>query len=244
MWAFPLAAAFVALAFAAMIGRRFVHRRDPALAMWTIALLMYAAASFAMFLGAFSNWTTGEFRVYWVLGAALNVPFLAQGELYVLVRPRWVNDVLLVVLLFGTGFAVAKIQSAPVHVAPLRDQLPLGKDVFGPGSEAHGLPQLYSIPAYVVLVAGALWSAWRMRRVPGLRARALGTLGIAAGATIVAIGSGIGAGYGVVALFSTSLAAGVAVMFWGFLRASRSREAPPTAPAPTVPASAGPPAPP
>ena len=53
--------------------------------------------------------------------------------------------------------------------------------------------------------------------------RALGTIGIAAGATIVAIGSGIGAGFGYVWLFSIGLAAGIAVMFWGFLRTSRSR---------------------
>src|SRR2546429_281371 len=102
-----------------MLARRLVRRRDLAQGMWTIALLMYAAASFAMFLGSFSNWTTGEFRLYWLLGAALNVPFLAQGELYLLLRPRWVTDLLLVVLLFGTGFAVAKIQSAPVHARPV-----------------------------------------------------------------------------------------------------------------------------
>ena len=42
--------------------------------------------------------------------------------------------------------------------------------------------------------------------------------------TVVAIGSGIGAAFDVVPLFSVSLAAGVAVMFWGFLQA--------TAPAP------------
>jgi hypothetical protein len=48
----------------------------------------------------------------------------------------------------------------------------------------------------------------------------LGTLGVAAGATIVAVGSGIGAAYAHVWLFSVALAAGVAVMFWGFLRAA------------------------
>ena len=46
-------------------------------------------------------------------------------------------------------------------------------------------------------------------------------LGIAVGATIVAIGSGIGAAREIVPLFAVSLAAGVAVMFWGFLRTGR-----------------------
>ena len=173
-------------------------------------------------MDALSNWTAFEFRTYWLLGAILTVPYLAQGELYLLV-PRTVANAFLIALVFGTAFAVARMRAAPLQTAPLVDQLPLGKDVFGGGSEAHRLPQLYSIPAYIVLVAGAVWSALRMRRSPAIRDRAMGTLAIAAGATIVAIGSGIGAGYGVVWLFSIGLAAGIAVMFWGFLRATSRR---------------------
>ena len=222
MWIFPLLAALVSLAFASVLIRGAIQPGHPAQAMWAIALLLYAVSSFAMFLGALSSWTPFEFRLYWLLGAILTVPYLAQGELYLLV-PRTVANAFLIALVFGTAFAVARIRAAPLQTAPLVDQLPLGKDVFGGGSEAHRLPQLYSIPAYVVLVAGAVWSALRMRRSPAIRDRAMGTLAIAGGATIVAIGSGIGAGYGVVWLFSIGLAAGIAVMFWGFLRATSRR---------------------
>ena len=44
------------------------------------------------------------------------------------------------------------------------------------------------------------------------------------GATVVAVGSGVGAGFHVVPLFSVSLAAGIAVMYWGFLEASGPSE--------------------
>lgn len=219
MWVFPLFAALISVAFAAVLMWNAVRPVRPAQLMWAIALLMYAAASFAMFLGSLSNWTPGEFRLYWLLGATLTVPYLAQGELYLL-TPRPVANVLFVVLVFGTAFAVAKIGSAPVQLVYLHEELPLGKDVFGAGSVAHRLAQLYSIPAYVVLLAGAVWSAWRMRGRPERRNRMFGTLGVAGGATIVAVGSGIGAAFGHVWLFSVTLAAGVAVMFWGFLRAT------------------------
>ena len=43
--------------------------------MWTIALVMYAGACFAMFLGVLDSWSPMEFRVYWLFGAVLNVPF-------------------------------------------------------------------------------------------------------------------------------------------------------------------------
>jgi hypothetical protein len=202
-----------------MLALRAFRGRRAADAAWAVALAMYAVASFAMFLGVLSGWTSAEFRVYWLLGAVLTVPYLALGEI-ALLSPRVVANVLFVVLLFGTAFALAKIRTAPVHPASLGDQLPLGKDVFGSGTAAHRLPQFYSIPAYVLLVLGALWSAWRMRGAPTLRRRALGTLAIAGGATVVAVGSGIGAGFGVVWLFSVALAAGIALMMAGFLLAT------------------------
>lgn len=227
MWIFPLLAALISLAFAAFLVPDAMRPGRPAQAMWAIALLMYAAASFAMFLGSLTNWTAAEFRLYWLLGAALTVPYLAQGELYLL-APRGVANAAFVALAFGTAFAAAKIARAPMQLAYLHEQLPLGRDAFGSGTPAQRLPQLYSIPAYALLLAGAAWSAWGMRSRPELRARMSGILGIAAGATIVAVGSGIGAGYGFVWLFSVALAGGVGVMFWGFLRATPTARAAPS----------------
>jgi hypothetical protein len=239
MWVFPLAAAIVAAAFAALVAREFVRRRRPYLASWTIALLMFAAASFAAFLGILNHWTATEFRVYWLFGAILNVPFLAAGEVLLLFRQRWVGTAVLLVMLFVTAFAFNVVRTADVNPLALRlHDLPLGKDVFiarvqegtcpPPGpcvfvtqATAYRMAQYYSYTAYAILVAGAVWSAIRMRGRPELRDRFLGTLGIAVGATIVAIGSGVGAGLDVVPVFSICLALGIAVMFWGFLRASR-----------------------
>jgi hypothetical protein len=46
-------------------------------------------------------------------------------------------------------------------------------------------------------------------------------MAIAMGATIVAVGSGVGAGFDIVPLFSVSLAAGITVMYLGFLLSQR-----------------------
>lgn len=221
MWVFPLLAAVVAGAFALSLGRQFLDRRRTYQALWAVALLMYAAASAVVVLGGVDGWTSGEFRVYWALGAVLNVPFLAVGELDLLVRSRPVRLALVVVLAFVTAYTIARIRTAPVDVAALAEDLPSGKDVFGDGTPAHRLPQLVSIPAYVILVGGALWSAWRMRGRPELRDRSTGTLLVALGATIIAGFGSAFAALGRLPLFSVSLLAGVSVMFWGFRRASR-----------------------
>ena len=132
-----------------------------------------------------------------------------------------VLQVVLLVLLFVSGFTVARVATAPLDPAALDHDLPLGREVFGAGSPAHRLAQLVSYPAYLLLLAGCAWSAWRMRGRRELRDRFVGTVGVAVGATVVAVASGVGAGFQVVPVFSVGLALGIAVMFWGFLRAAR-----------------------
>lgn len=224
MWGFPLAATLVASVFAALLGRRWLERRRPALLLWLAALLMYAGASFALFLGTISGWTTAEYRAYWLLGAVLNVPYLAQGELYLLLRRRTVAHVLLLLLLFATAFALNRVRTAVPDVTALTRDLPVGREAWVNDPFVLDLARLYSFPAYFLLVGGALWSAWRMRGAAHLRDRFWGTLWIAAGATIVAAGSAF-ALRGLLAGFSLTLTAGIGSMFWGFVRASRSAAA-------------------
>jgi hypothetical protein len=225
MWVFPLLAALVAAAFTLLLARQFVLRRRPYQALWALALGMFAAASSLVFLGVLNGWSVGEFRAYWLLGAVLTVPFLAQGEIHLLVKRRDLSSALLLVLLFGTAFALSRIRTAQVDVAALASHLPSGTKAFRADQFVLQMARLYSIPAYVVLVAGTLWSAWRMRGRPELRDRFAGTLAIAVGATIVAAGSAFAA-TGDSTGFSLTLAAGIAVMFYGFLRASRPAPAP------------------
>jgi hypothetical protein len=227
MWVLPLVASVVALVFAGALGRRWVVRRRPFHGAWTIALLMYAAASIALTLGVVDGWSAAEFRVYWAFGAVLNVPWLALGEAYLLLRRGWLLTALLALLVFLTAFTIAQVRAAAVDATALAGEIPLGREVFGDGSLPYRLAQVLSYPAYVFLLAGCAWSAWRMRGRPDLRDRFVGTLLIAVGATIVAIGSGVGAGLEVVWLFTVGLALGITVMFAGFLRVSGPASRPP-----------------
>ncbi len=226
MWVFPLAAAVVALLFAARLGLRFVAGRHPHQLLWALAMLMYGAASLAVVFGVFGGWTRAEYQVFWVLGAVLNVPFLAAGEIDLLSRNRTVSAVLGLLLVFVSAYAVATTRAAALDPAALARELPSGREVFGAGTPAHRLPQLISIPSYLILVGGAAWSAWRMRGRPELRDRFTGTVWIAIGATVIAgVGSAFAAA-GNLPVFSISLLVGIAAMFWGFVRASRARASP------------------
>lgn len=222
MWVFPLGAALVAFAFAVALGRRFVERRRTYLGLWCAALVMYGAASVSVAIGVGSGWSRGLFEVYWILGAVLNVPLLAAGEIQLLTRNRAVEAAIWVVLAFVAAYTIAVTRGAAMDAAALASELPSGKDVFGDGTVAYRLPQVISIPSYVALVAGAVWSAWRMRGRPELRDRFVGTLLIVAGASITAVAGSAFAAVGNAPAFSLALLAGVAVMFSGFLRATRT----------------------
>jgi hypothetical protein len=210
----------VALAFCAALGRRYAARRRPAEGIWALAMAMYAIASFCAFLGVGSGWGAFGYRLFWLFGAVLNVPYLAVGEAFLLVRRAGALRVVVWALVVVTVAAAAISLFSEVRSAQLSVTLPLGKDVWGSSSPAYQLRWLSWI-GYAALLGGLVWSVRSMQHSAAGRARAAGILAIAFGATIVAIGSGVGAGLGVVPVFSIGLAAGIAVMFWGFLRAVR-----------------------
>lgn len=219
-----LIAAAIAFGFAVMLAKEFVVRRRPYTALWALALLLYGIASLVVVIGAVGGWTKLEYEIYWALGAVLTVPLLAAGEVVLLFRDRVVLWVTVLLLVFIAAYTVAVLGHAVYDPIALAKRLPSGKDVFGDGTPAHRLPQIVSIPAYTVLIVGTLWSAWKMRGRPELRERFLGTLLIAFGATIVAVGGSAFAAAGDLFLFALMLSIGVTVMFVGFLRASRQRK--------------------
>jgi MFS family permease len=220
----PIAAALIALAFSVQLFARSGRRGSWYEAVWGLAMLMFGVATGALVLGVLDGWSSAEFRAYWLFGAVLTAPYLAMGELYLLIRKRWVAHVLLVVLLGATAWASAAVRTAQISEA-IAEEFPLGREVFGDGSAAYAL-RYYAWAGYLVLLGGTLWSAAQMRGRLELRDRFLGVLLIALGSTIVFVGSGVGAGFGLYAVFSVGHAVGIGVMYWGFLMASRPRPAP------------------
>lgn len=223
MFVVPLVAAAIAGWFAASLWRSWTASRAPYLRSWAIAMGMYAVASAAVAAGVADGWSLPEFRIYWALGAVLNVPLLALGEVELLAQDRRIRTVALVLVAGVAVVTLGVTGTAAVDPAALASGLPSGKVVFGDGSLAHRLPQLVAIPSYLILVAGAVWSIWRMRGRRELRDRALGTGLIALGATVIAGLASAFAALGMAEAFSVALVAGVAIMFAGFRVAVRPR---------------------
>lgn len=211
-----MTAAGISGVLAAVLGRNWMQRRRPNLLAWCIALAMFAAASFAAGAGMLLGWTTAWFRVYYLFGAIVNVPILALGTIYLL-APRWVAHACAVVVLIATVSAGIVVYSADLDVSSLDvSGIPSGRDVMPAGPRA--LSRYYSVAGSLVVVGGALWSAWRLarRRQDDLWRLARANVLIAVGTLVVAIGS-IFARYGRGSVFAISLAVGALLMFGGFM---------------------------
>lgn len=221
MWVVPFAAAVIAMVFTFSLVGSYRRSHRVALLLWAIALAMYAIGCGAVAYGALQGFDATTFRLYWIFGAVLNVPFLAAGEIELLAPGRRNLSLILAFLLVVTVATLARTFGTPVDLVALSKELPSGREVFGEGSSAYMLPRLISTPTYLILLGGTLVSAWRMRGAPHLRDRFFGTLMIAGGATVIAGFGSAFAALGLLFAFSVSILAGVAVMFLGFRRAVR-----------------------
>jgi hypothetical protein len=231
----------VATVFAEATFVRWRRKRSPHEAAWTVALALFALASAALATGTSTGWDRGTFRVFYLFGAILNVPWLGLGTIFLLLGERAGRRVR-GVLVFLSGLAAGVLLTAPIHGDLSGSAIPVGKEVFGVFPRV--LAAVGSGLGAVVVFVGAAWSAVRFARAartggrpaprpamppPGRMAAANGL--IAAG-TLVLSGGGLLQGVvGHDEAFAISLAAGITVIYAGFLVASRQRR-PVTAPEP------------
>lgn len=189
---------------------------------WTVSLAMFALASAALATGSATGWDRGTFRAFYLLGAVLNVPWLALGTVYLLLGPiigRRVQWVLVGV----SGLAAGVLLSAPMKAVP-RNSIPVGKDIFGVFPRV--LAGAGSGLGATVILGGAVWSAIRFARdhnAPN-HARLAGSNALIALGTLVLSSGGLVQGIvGHDEAFAISLATGISIVYAGFVVASGAR---------------------
>lgn len=205
---------------------RWSRERKPHELAWAVSLAMFALASAALATGTSTGWDVGVFRAFYLLGAVLNVPWLALGTIYLLAGER-AGHRARAVLVFLSGLAVGVVLAAPTNLEISGAAIPVGKEIFG--AFPRVLAAVGSGAGAVVVFAGAAWSAWRFahgttgspKRSPrGVLTNVLIALG-------VLVTSGGGLVQGVVGhdeAFTGSLAAGIVVIYAGFLVGSTTKK--------------------
>jgi hypothetical protein len=226
--ALAAAATLVALAFALSTLDRWLRRRRPHELAWTVSLALFAVGSMALWWAESAGWGIGAFRIFYMAGAVLNVPWLALGTVYLLAGVR-TGNIVRGWLVFLSGVTVGIVGFAPTRATVGGSELPTGKDVFGVAPRV--LAAVGSGVAALVIIVGAVWSAWRVwrGRVPSLdgqrqvtapRRLVAGNLLIAAGTLILSASGTLAGRLGKDRAFAVTLLVGISVLFAGFLVAS------------------------
>ena len=224
--ALAAAATLVAFAFTLSTFDRWLARRRRHDRAWAIALAMFTVASASLWLGSAAGWNGASFRIFFLFGGILNVPWLALGTVELLAGPRWGRPCTAVVALVS-AFAAGVLAVAPLQGPVPSDDLPKGSDLFGPLPRI--LAAVCSGVAAVVIFAGAVWSVVRLWRGRD-RGAAGGTTeprrdeqvaGDEAAGTLVLSASGtLNARLGAETAFAVTLLVGVSLLFGGFLVAT------------------------
>jgi hypothetical protein len=225
--ALAVAAALVALAFACSTFERWLAKRRRHELAWSVALAFFSIAAFSLAAGAALGWGPVTFRLFYLFGAIVNVPFLALGTVYLLAGQERGDRIAAVVSLLA-AFAAGIVLAAPLHGTIPHDELVQGSKVFGPPPRI--LAAVGSGVSALVIFGGAVVSAFRYRRT-NRRMLAANTL-IAAGTVILSSSGILNSVLDQMNGFAVTLVVGISVVFAGFLVAagggSAARRAVPT----------------
>jgi hypothetical protein len=211
----PLAAALVALLFAAQLVRSALRRVGGQKVLWAAGFLWFALAAACEAISHRGGWTPGLFRTYYLAGGVLAVAYLGAGSAWLLLSRR-ARDLLLGALLVATVAAAVAVALAPVDPHLLRAAGAARPPSNGAlGGHAYLWAIALNTFGTLFLVGGALLAIVRRRRVRV-------NLWIAAGALAVALATGLSRAGSYSFVYAGQLI-GIALMYVGF----RFAEAPP-----------------
>ena len=214
----PFLSFAISFIFAFFVFKRYFARKKNHLLLWGIGLIFYGIGSFCeAYYGAF-GWNALIFRLWYLFGAILVAAWLGQGTVYLLVRKKWANT-LMVILLLGSLYGFIRVFMAELDPTILLNNN--YSELSGQAIVSSGvriLTPFFNIYGTITLVGGAIWSAWIFWRKRVLLHRTIGNVFIAVGAMLPAFG-GAFSRFGLTGALYWGELLGVILIFIGFIRA-------------------------
>lgn len=218
----PLMSSLISFVFAGFVLKRWGDHHRPHHLLWGIGLLMYAIGGLMEALYGFFGWHPLVFRLWYLFGAVLVAAWLGQGTAYLLVRKRVagvrVANMLMAILLLGSLFAAYRVFSAQLDPTRMIAGELSGHAIITPGVRV--LTPFFNIYGVLMLVGGAIYSAWIFWRKRIMLNRTIGNIFIATGALAPAFG-GAFQRFGIPLALYLGEFIGAVLMFIGFLYSTR-----------------------
>ena len=209
--------------FAAAVLSRYQYKHGNHLLLWGIGLVFYGLGTLTEVILGFT-FNAFALKIWYLTGAMLTAAWLGQGTVYLLIRKRGVAHTLTAILAVVTLISAAAVLLAPITSAaaaynisgPVSTQY---KDILTRSGIMILFTILLNIYGTLMLVGGAIYSAYLFWRKKVLVNRMLGNILIAAGALMPAM-AGTLVKAGLVDWLYVSEFAGVVLMYVGFSQAT------------------------
>lgn len=211
-------AALAATLFAVDLWRDQARRARPHIAAYAVGMSMFAIATWCLFAGVTFGWTGGLYRLFFLFGAVLNIPFLALGSMFLVVGRR--SGHVMTIALGG----LTAISTTLVLTVPFQQRLPDGgipHDMFSTGFGPRLFAMIGGAAGAMILVVLSVVSLVRFwnrdrRIVWGNGLILAGTTSAATGGTALALGGA--------SLFAVSLLIAVTLIWAGYRVATGRRD--------------------
>jgi len=219
-----LLATAAAVAASAAMAIEYARSRLAHALCWAVSLGLFAVASSVLAAGALLGWSSGLFRVYYLVGGVLVVPWMALGATWLFGSLRLAR--------FGTCLTVgltvvAVLVTVPAKVAAPGPGMPELREALGGAAASRVLAAIANAGGTVVALSLLLRASSTFRRKGVLPNKARGAALISVGITAAAAG-GVLAAVGHVACLAPSLAVGAILLFVGFRLWNRAPRRPRT----------------
>ena len=226
----PYLSTLVTFAFAVAVFNRYRQRGGPHLLLWAIGLLFYGLGTVSEIILSLT-FNAFVLKLWYLMGAMLTAAWLGQGTLHLLVRKASLASILTWVLAAVSALALILVFLAPVTGAAFDVTRPASeqyKDILTRNGLTIMLTILLNIYGTLMLVGGAIYSAFLFWRKKVLANRMFGNILIAAGALSPALG-GTFLKAGIADMLYASELVGAILMYIGFMLATSPSAMPETA---------------
>ncbi len=222
----PLTSGVISTIFAVLVFWRYANhkragRRAAHLLLWGVGMVLYAIGGYCEAYYGALGWNSLAFRLWYLCGAILVAAWLGQGTVYLLVKRKWAN-VLLIVLGVASLYAGIRVFGAQLDPSLMTKSVHTGSELSGDAIVTGGVRALtpfFNLYGTVALVGGALYSSWIFWRKRVLLHRTIGNILIAVGALLPAFG-GTFSRFGLPNALYLSELLGTVLMLAGFIRAT------------------------
>jgi hypothetical protein len=209
----PIGTTIFSIIFFYIIFNHYRRGSSPAyLLWWTIGIFCYGLGTFTESWVTLFGWSEGVFKFWYIAGALLGGAPLAQGTVHLLMKSKSAN------------ILSAILASVIIIVSVLVILSPINYEAVEPGRLTGSVlgwqwvrltTPFINIYAFIFLVGGAIYSAWKYARKGENRSRMIGNILIAIGGLLPGIGGSF-TKFGYTEVLYVTEFIGLVFIFWGY----------------------------